>query len=168
MTGILSRRLFVRSAGLAAAAAAPAALASAAEAAQGDDVKARLQRLEDEKAVRALQQAWVKQVNARAWADAAKLFADPAKAKADPTLRSLAVEAGEGETIEIAADGMSARLQQPCAALTEAPVEGRGTLLDMARLQGEVVRRTERRLITLAAVKGDSGWRIESVDLRPI
>jgi hypothetical protein len=167
MTGVLSRRLFVRSAGLAAAAAAPLAVSSAAQAVQADDAKVRLQRLEDEKAVRALQQAYVKHVTAGAPAEAAALFADPATAKADATLRSLAAQASEAETIEIAADGASATLRLKCLARIEAPIEGRETVVEMARLQGDgVVRHDEARTLEIAAVKRDGVWRIARAETR--
>lgn len=168
MTGFLSRRLFVRSAGLAAAAAAPIAVASVA-AAETDDTALRLRRLEDEKAVRALQQAYLTHVNAGAHGEAAKLFADPAVARTDPTLRSLAPMPDASDAIEIAADGQAAVAKVRCLAATETPIEGRGTLLDMARAQGEgVIRRSEPRLLELAAVRREGGWRIESVLQRPI
>jgi hypothetical protein len=68
----------------------------------------------------------------------------------------------DGEhTIAIATDGTaSARLR--CTVEAATPIEGCGTLVDMARLQGDgFVVRSERRLLVGAFVKRAEGWTLE-------
>jgi hypothetical protein len=160
-----TRRLFLAGAAL----SAPAAVATAAAARPVDETAERLARLEDLNAVRTLKDSYLRRVNARAGDEIAALYVEPKKAALDETVCSLVADAaGEPETIELAEDRASAVVQAACTAETETPIEGDGTLVEMARLQGDgVVRSAERRVLEIAAVKIDGAWKIARAELRP-
>lgn len=127
-------------------------LAAAPAAALADDgFRARLARLEDEAAVRALHQDWLRRVNGRA-GDAAVLGAD---------VRGIAPDHAIADAIEIAADGKSAAGRFHCAVQLETELALDCTLAQMAHAQGEgVIRTTERRVLTAQYVKAGDGWSI--------
>jgi len=138
-----TRRNFFGAAG--AAVAAPLA-ASAAFAA--DDLAERLAALEDQNAIRALLPA---------------LLADPGRMALDASVRSLTADLGDA--ITVAADGTaSARID--CTVEIATPIESCGTLVEMARLQGDgLLVRRERRVLVGAFVKRDRAWEFESAKL---
>ena len=131
-----------------AAVAAPLAASAAFAADRGNDLAARLAALEDQNAIRALLPA---------------LFADPKRMALDSRVRSLAAD--RGDAISVAADGTaSARIA--CTIETATPIESCGTLVEMARLQGDgLVVRSERRVLVGAFVKRDGVWEFEGAKL---
>jgi hypothetical protein len=139
--------------------------ASALHAAKPDDgnANARLAALEDEKAIRELQQAYARLVNSGAPEKARRLFMSPSDAKIDASVRTLSMDGfGEHDAIEIAPDRTSATARTCCAVQTEAAIGPNCTLVDMARQQGEgVLRRSEKRTLVVACVKVDGAWKIE-------
>jgi hypothetical protein len=144
-----TRRSFFTHAGV--ALAAPLA-ATAALAESDDDVAARLAALEDSNAIRAVLQRYAQRVNAGT---------DPAPAA---NVRGLSLDAEV--TIEVAGDG-TATAQVPCTAYTAIPIEGCGTLVEMARLQGDgVIKHHERRMLAGSFVKRDGAWEIASTEFR--
>jgi hypothetical protein len=146
MNGKPTRRSFFGAAG--AAVAAPLAASGAFAADAGSDSTARLAALEDENSIRALLPA---------------LLADPRRMTLDASVRSLAADAGGA--IAFAADG-TAFVHIDCAVEIAAPIESCGTLVEMARLQGDgLVVRTERRMLVSAFVKRDGVWKFESAKL---
>jgi len=171
------RFFFGASAALAAPLAAPLALAAAGPAAHAvdaagsddrDALAARLAALEDANAIRELQRAYLRHVNAGAHSAVAELFADATRARLDDAVRALAVEAADEVAIEIAADRRTATARMACIVRTEAAIDAPGcTLVDMARAQGEgVLRRSEPRRLEQAFVQQDGVWRIESALFR--
>jgi hypothetical protein len=49
---------------------------------------------------------------------------------------------------------------------TATPIESCGTLVEMARLQGDgVIKRAERQVLTSSFVKRDGAWKIERAEL---
>ncbi len=136
-----TRRSFFGAAG--AAVAAPLAASGAA-----DDLAERLAALEDQNAIRALLPA---------------LLADPRRMALDASVRSLAAD--RGDAITVAADGTaSARID--CTVETATPIASCGTLVEMARLQGDgLVVRSERRVLVGAFVKRDGVWEVDSAKL---
>lgn len=157
------RRFFLGAGAVLAAPAAVTASAAGGNAGHGA-LEARLAALEDERAIRELQRAYVRHVNSRA--PAAELFADPACARLDPAPRELVVDAfGE---IEIAADRTSAVATCACVVSIAEPIAAPGcTLVDMARAQGEgVLRRTERRILEQTFVRRAGVWKLERAALR--
>jgi hypothetical protein len=118
----------------------------------GDDVAARLAALEDANAIRELLHRYTQRVNDR-------LDAPPA-----PEVRSIALDSDP--EIEVAADGTAAA-RALCTVTTATPIEGCGTLVEMARLQGDgVVRGTERRVLQGRLVKQHGVWQLDTAELR--
>ncbi len=159
-----TRRAFVTAgAVLAAPLAAAAPVAVMAE----EQRKSRLARLEAEAEIRALHQAWLRHVNTGARDDAARLFADPTAGAFDPDVRSLVTDhAAAPETIEIAADGLTASGRYPCVAEVTTDLAEDCTLAQMAHLQGGgLIRTTERRVVKAQYVKTGAAWAIAKIDL---
>lgn len=164
---LATRRRFVLEAG--AALAAPAALGGAAVASAREPVDARLAALEDASAIRELQRAYARHVNARDRAGAAALFAQPGRAKLDEAIRELRADLLAGETaIDVAADRRTAAARAACVVQIETPIGAPDcTLVQMAIAQGEgVVRRSERRVLEQTFVRVDGVWKIDATALR--
>jgi hypothetical protein len=139
--------------------------ASAAHAAKADHSRAsaRLAALEDEKAIRELQQAYARLVNSRAHEEARDLFENPSAARVDASVRSVSMDGfGEHDAIEVAPDRGSATGRTHCAVQTEAVIGPNCTLVEMAREQGEgVLRRLEKRILVGSYLKVAGTWKIE-------
>jgi hypothetical protein len=146
MNGVTTRRKFFWGAAvLAAPLAAEAAVAS-------DDIAARLAALEDANAIRSLLWHHVQSINARACA------------AREAHLRSVALDADA--TVDVATDG-TATVQVLCTVETATPIADGGTLVEMARLQGDgVVKRSERRMLYGRLVKRSGVWQLETAELR--
>jgi hypothetical protein len=143
-----TRRRFFGQAGAALVAPLVATAVTAATAAESqakDDVAARLARLEDLNAIRALLPA---------------LLANPARLALGATVRSIA--ANGDDAIAVAANG-TATARLGCTVEAATPIDGRGTLVEMARLQGDgFVVRSEHGVLVTAFVKRDGNWKFES------
>jgi hypothetical protein len=154
------RRFFLQ-----ASAALSVPVAASAAAARSDESKtnARLAALEDEKAIRELQQAYVRHVNSGARDKLGDLFANLSAARIDASVRSLSMDGfGEHDVIEIATDGTTATAHTRCAVQTEAVIGPNCTLVEMAREQGEgVLRRSEKRVLVSTYVKVSGTWKID-------
>src|SRR5882672_5891068 len=155
--------------------------ADPAAAAEREALAARVAALEDANAIRELQRAYVRHVDAGAHAAGARLFAEPARARLDETIHGLALEATADSAAEVAADAPAdfaglvvtpdrqrAAIHARCVVRIEAPIVAPGcTLVEMARAQGEgVVRRTERSWLDQTFVRQNGVWKIESVAVR--
>lgn len=154
-----TRRSFLKTGALLAvplAAAAPAAVLA----------EPRLTKIEDEAAIRALHQTWLRQVNTGGCEAAAHLFADPKAAQFDRAVRAIAADhAGDPDAIEIAAEGNSAAGRFHYIVEAETTVAPDCTLAQMAHAQGGgTIRRTERRLLNGEYVKGSGGWAIAKLE----
>ena len=154
---VSSRRVFLKGGALLAAplaAAAAPALASA-------DRDGRLARLEDEAAIRALHQDWMRRISA----------ADPAEAArfAGEAVHGLATDhAGGPELIELSEDGLSAIGRYAVVVETGAAIPRDFTLGQMAHAQGGgFVRRSERRVLRASYAKLEGGWAIRQVQFDP-
>lgn len=159
-----SRRSFLKSGAIAAVplvvAAAPAAAALA-----DDGSKARLLRMEDERAIEALNRAFQRQFNAgRVSGD---LFASGKTPKFAKGMTGLRLDAAaEPEQFTISDDGARASARIACTAEFQSELEGEGTFLDMARLQGNgPVRLSEARAFVGNYVMTENGWAIERIEL---
>ena len=168
---VSTRRSFIRTAGVAVSGplAAAAAVAPVAASAGVDPSRARLDLLEDIGAIRALNQAYARHLNAGATTEIAALFADPSNAPLTPGVRSIAAHAfGEQDVIEVAADRATATGLVHCTVDAEIPIGPDCPLVDMARQQGGgVLRRTERGVFANTYVRRDGGWRIAGSTFRP-
>ena len=144
-----TRRSFFGKAGAVLAAPFAATAGAATPADDRADIAARLARLEDSNAIRALLPA---------------LLAHPKRMALDATIRSVAAD-GEA-TIALAADGTAtARLK--CTVEAAAPIVGGDTFVEMARLQGDgFVVRQERRVLATSFVKRDGIWQFSNAELQ--
>ena len=150
-----TRRSFVK---VGALLAAPLAVAAPVAAMAGDERAARLARLEDEAAIRAVHQAWLRRVNTGE--DAAF----------DKAVRSLAPDlTGEPDAIEVAADGARVAGRFACVVELETAIPQDCTPAQMAHAQGGgLIRRTERRLLKADYVKTKGVWTIAKVELAEV
>ena len=141
-----TRRSFLSGAG--AALAAPLAAAPTLAAEPNDGAAARLAALEDQSAIRAA---------------LAELLARPQQLALGGAVRSIAAD--RDEAIALAADGTATALVA-CTVETAEPIESCGTLVEMARLQGDgVVRRNERRMLITTFVKRNGSWHLTHTEL---
>lgn len=158
-----TRRSFFGAAGAAVAAPFAATVAFAGQRDGAGYVMGRRGALEDANAIRALAQRYARLAGTGKQKALAALFADPAHASVAEHVRSIVVDGDDA--IEIASDG-TASARVPCIVTTATPIEDGGTLVEMARLQGDgFVKRTERRTLTSAFVKRDGTWKIERAEL---
>ncbi len=151
-----TRRAFLKAGSLIAAPIAIPAAAAAANAIGQGDTAASLARHEDEAAIRALHQAWLRNAE-----DHAALAAE------GESLRAIAADhAGEPDTIHIAADGSRASGRYHVAVEIASDLPEGGTFAQMARLQGNSLdRRTERRVLMADYVRKGEGWKIAGMAL---
>lgn len=160
---IASRRSFIQTAG--AALSVPlAAAASVPDATAGTDpAEARLGRLEDLEAIRALNQAHALYVNAGDREALAGLFADPSHAEVDAGVREMAPDGfGAQDVVEIAPDRRTATARLHCTLHLETAIGPDCPLVEMARQQGGgVVRRSERVVVENTYVRRDGVWKFE-------
>src|SRR5688572_6934495 len=119
---------------------------------RGDDVAARLAALEDANAIRGLLHRHANRVSNG-------VDAPPA-----PEVRSVALDSDP--EIDVAANGTAAARAR-CTVTTATPIESCGTLVEMARLQGDgVVKHVERRVLHGRLVKRQGVWQLETTELR--
>jgi hypothetical protein len=157
-----SRRSFLKSGAI--VAAPVVAVAAPAVAFAADDSGAKLARLEDERAIEALGRDFIRHFNASGAEGTAGLFADGQAPKLANASRLALDTASEPEQLEIAADGASARLRHAVTVESEHALEGHGTLVEMARLQGNTSARTsEQRMLIAEFVKHGDRWAIGNV-----
>jgi len=159
-----SRRSFLKSGAI--VAAPVVAVATPVVAFAADNSRAKLLRLEDERAIEALGRNFVRKFNASGAKGTSTLFADGKAPKLARNASHLALDpAAEAELLEIAADGASARSRYAVTVESEHALEGEGTLVQMARLQGNTATRvSEQRVLVAEYVKLEDRWAI--ADLR--
>ena len=151
MNQTTSRRSFLKTGAIA---ATPLVAVAAPAVAFGDDGrKARLARLEDERALTALHREALSQVN-RGERPLAKgltaLIGDPAHEL----------------QIAFADDGLGATCRRACIASFRTEFTGNSTLEQMHRLQGQGRHEHEEKRVLVAEYKkGKSGWAIASLRL---
>jgi hypothetical protein len=150
------RRSFLKTGALL---AAPVVAAAPVTAIAADD---RLARLEDERAVEALQRKFLRHLNGTG--DCGEFIARSDAVDLGEGLRSIA---GDDEAqVEVAEDGMTATARCPCRVEREAAFAGDSTLEQMARFQGQGNHRhEERRVLAIEFVRARDGWRIASARL---
>jgi hypothetical protein len=151
-----SRRSFLKTG---AVVAAPLAMAAPVAALAADDSRAKLARLEDERAVEALQRKFVRYLNGTG--DCGEFIASADAVDLGEGLRAIAEDMRHEATVELAEDGRSARARCACRVEREAEFTGDSTLERMARFQGQGSHRfAEERVLAMEFVKDNDGWRI--------
>jgi hypothetical protein len=145
------RRSFLKSGALV---AAPLAVAAPAAAFADDDgSKARLARLEDEKAIGALQRDLLNRVNA-------------GEHRLASGLTALAYDPAHEPEIAFAEDGRSATCRRACTASFRTEFTGHSTIEQMHRLQGQGLHSHEESRVLIATyVKDNKGWTVDQVRL---
>ena len=141
--------------------AAPIAAAAPVVALADDGSRARLARLEDERALGALQRKFLRHLNGAA--DCGKFIASSDAVNLGQGLRAIAEDAGHEAELALADDGLSATARCHCRVEWEIEFTGDSTLERMARFQGQGSHRhAEERVLATDYVKGKDGWRIAS------
>jgi hypothetical protein len=156
-----SRRTFIRKTGVALSAPLAAAAATVpASAAPDSPAASRLETLEDLEAIRVLNQAFARLVNA----------GDAGYLGVDASIRRIAMhEFGWRDAIEFAPDGTSARSVIHCVVDIETPISPSCPLVEMALEQGGgVVKRSETGVFELACVKTAASWSITGSTYRSL
>ena len=139
--------------------AAPFAAAAPVAAFGADD---RLARLEDERAVEALQRKFLRHLNGTG--DCAEFIASSDAVDLGDGLLSIAED--DEAHVEVAEDGQTAVARCPCRVERETGFAGDSTLEQMARFQGQGSHRfAEHRVLATEFVKGRDGWRIAAARL---
>ena len=145
------RRSFLKSGAI--VAAPLAVMAPAAALAADDGSKARLARLEDEKAIQALHRDLVRELNG-------------GQRKLAKGLTALADDPAHELHIAFAEDGRSATCRRACTASFQTEFTGTSTLEQMHRLQGQGQHsHEESRELVVEYEKGKRGWVIQRVRL---
>lgn len=149
--GSTDRRSFLKTGALV---AAPLAVVAGPAAALADDgSRARLARLEDEKALAVRYREVLRQV-------------DRGERKLANGLTGLAVDPAHELQIALADDGGRASCRRACMASFRIEFTGASTLEQMHRLQGQGLHTHEEpRVLVAEYVKGKDGWAIESLRL---
>jgi hypothetical protein len=156
-----SRRSFLKTG---AVVAAPLAAAAPVAALADDGSRARLARLEDERAIEALQRKFVRYLNGQG--ECGEFVAPAGAVDLGEGLRGIAEDRAHEPSLELAADGRSATARCACKVERETEFAGDTTLERMARFQGQgSYRSVEERVLATEFVKGGDGWRIAKASL---
>lgn len=160
-----SRRRFFFSAG--AALSAPLALGTAGAADRRPSTTAADKALRD---IHDLQQSFAREINAGKANRAARYFVRATDiADLTDVRRIVPADFGERDLVEIAPDGFSAHARFHCTVETQTAIEAKGTLVEMARQQGEgFICRLENRMLEADYVMRDGHWRIERLSFRGV
>lgn len=159
------RRSFLKTGALI---AAPLVAVAPAAALADDGSRAKLARLEDERAVEALQRKFLRHLNGSG--DCGEFIASPDAVDLDlhrsGGLRAIAADpAHEGEVV-LADDGLSATARCACRVERETEFAGDSTIERMARFEGQGSHRfAEERVLATAFVKESDGWRVAGARL---
>jgi hypothetical protein len=153
--GSTDRRSFLKSGALV---AAPLAVAAPVAALAADDSRAKLARLEDERAIEALHRRFLRHVNGAG--DASQTMTSGALDLGEG-LRSVAEDMHQDVTLELSDDSLSATARCTCLVEREIAFTGDTTVERMARFQGQGSHRhTERRVLATHFAKSQDGWRV--------
>lgn len=150
------RRSFLKSGALI---AAPVVAAAPVAALADDGSRARLARLEDERAIEALQRKLLRHLNGTS--DCGEFIASSDAIELGEDMRSIAEDPGHDAQLALSDDGLTATARCACRIEREAAFSGQSTLERMARFQGQGSHRyEERRTLATEFVKDRNGWRI--------
>jgi len=150
------RRSFLKTGALV---ATPLVAAAPVAALAADDSRARLARLEDERAIEALQRKFLRYLNGTG--DCGELIASSDAVDLGEGLRAIAEDMAHDPVLELAEDGLTARARCACRVERETEFTGDSTIERMARFEGQGSHRfAEERVLATEFVKGRDGWRI--------
>jgi len=150
------RRSFLKTGALV---ATPLVAAAPVAALAADDSRARLARLEDERAIEALQRKFLRYLNGTG--DCGEFIASSDAVDLGEGLRAIAEDMAHDPVLELAEDGLTARARCACRVERETEFTGDSTIERMARFEGQGSHRfAEERVLATEFVKGRDGWRI--------
>ncbi|MGC1270850.1 MAG: hypothetical protein WA842_09680 [Croceibacterium sp.] len=156
-----SRRSFLKSGAMV---AAPLAALAPVAALADDGARAKLARLEDERAIEGLQRQVLKKLNGSD--DCAELRIPADAVQLDAGLRAISEDMAHDTMFDIAADGLTAHSRCTCTVELETSFDGDSTLEQMARLQGHGSHRhSESRVLQTSYAKGKDGWQVTGLNL---
>ncbi len=160
MNGNPTRRAFVLGAALAPA-GVTAALGTYGEGLANPAALAAA--FDDSYAIRVLLERYARLTTAGAHTELEALLADPARATFDRSIRRLTTDADAN--VALTSDD-SAAAHVACTVETATAIEDCGTLVEMARAQGEgFVTRVERRVLRGTFVKRGGVWKVATMEL---
>ncbi len=123
--------------------------------------------VEDVQSLRRLQQALAREINNATGRAAALFTTRELPAGLDNVTRLLPADFGEHDAIEIAADGRTSHVTLRCTVETKTPIRAQGTLIEMARAQGEgFVGATSCRTLDMVCVREAGSWKIKALATR--
>jgi hypothetical protein len=155
------RRSFLKTGALV---AAPLAAVAPVAALAGDDSRTKLARLEDERAIEALQRKFLRHVNGAG--DGSGFIASADGVDLGEGLRSIAEDHGREAVLELSEDGRTARARCACRVEREVAFTGDSTIEQMLRFEGQASHRhEEQRTLATEFVKGKDGWTIARATL---
>ena len=158
------RRSFLKAGALVAAPVAAVGIPAAALA--DDGTRAKLARLEDERAIDALHRGVLRRINGNGADRCAEFLARPDAIELEPGLCAIAEDPAADVALELAADGCSATARTACRVEIETHFTGNSTVEQMTRFQGQAShRRSEARVLASDYVKTNEGWRIAKLRL---
>jgi hypothetical protein len=159
------RRSFLKTGALVTAPLAAVALPAAALAAD-DGSRAKLARLEDERAIEGLRRSVLRKINGDAASDCGQFIARADAIELDEGLRSIADDPVEEPTLALSEDGAHATCRNSCRVEVETALTGSTTLERMARFQGQGSHRSsEKRMLLTDYVKQDGEWKLAHLRL---
>lgn len=139
--------------------AAPVAALAPVAAIAADDSSAQLARLEDERAIEALQRKFLRHLNGSA--DCSEFLAASDAVDLDQGVRAIAEDMAHEPELVLADDGLSAAARCACHIERVTDITGNSTIEQMARLQGHGTHsHREERVLATEFRKGKDGWRI--------
>jgi len=159
-----NRRSFLKTGALAATPLAAVALPAAALADDGS--RAKLARLEDERAIESLRRAVLRRINGDGANDCGQFLAAADAIELDEGLRSITEDPVEDAALTLSEDGARASSRQACRVELETAFTGETTLERMARFQGQGSHRhSEGRMLLTEYVKQGGEWKLAQLRL---
>ncbi len=116
------------------------------------------------KSIRQLQQALAREINDASGRGAELFAAGKLPAELVGVTRLLPADFGEHNAVEIDTDGLTARATLHCTVETQVPIAAEGTLVEMARAQGEgFVRAAACKVLAMVCVRERGTWKIKTL-----
>ncbi len=158
------RRSFLKTGALVTAPLAAVAVPAAALADDGS--RAKLARLEDERAIEAVRRAVLRRINGDGPNECGEFLAAADAIELDEGLCSIAEDPVEEATLALSEDGARASCRQACRVELETAFTGETTLERMARFQGQGSHRhSEGRVLVTEYVKQAGEWKLAQLRL---
>ena len=157
------RRSFLKTG---AVAASPLAVVAPAAVLADDGSRAKLARLEDERAIEGLVRSFLRRFNDAPGADCGEFLARADAIELDAGVCSISEDAAQDAVLEWSEDGRTVRYRRQCRAEVEQGFDGQSTLERMARFQGHGShRRTEQRILSGQFIRSGESWAIDRLSL---